>query len=150
MAGFKFRLESALRLRHLRTESERARLQELMAQRKRLENNLAALWQERDEAAAFVRTTDQPDAHDLRALSLFSIGVQQRAKTLERGIAQLASQIVDQKQRLLVAEREERCLSKLRDKRLAEWNAKAMREIEATAQELWLATHTTTREDPEG
>jgi flagellar export protein FliJ len=150
MAGFKFRLQSALRLRHLKTEAERARLQEMMAQQKRLENSLAALWRERDEAAAFVRSVDQPVAHDLRALSLFSIGVQNRARALEEGIEQLGAHINEQKQRLLVAERDERSLSKLRDKRFAEWNAKVMREIEATAQELWLATHTTSREDPEG
>ena len=143
MTHFKFRLDPALRLRHLRTESEQARLQELMAQQRRLENALAALKQERAEAADFVRSADQPVAQDLRALALFSLGLQGRERALEEGIVQMNAQIAEQKQQLLVAEREERSLSKLRDKRLAEWNVKAAREIEATAQELWLATHTT-------
>ena len=142
MTAFKFRLESALRLRSLRTEAERSRLQGLIAQKNRLEKSLASLWQERANAAEYVRSVNQPEAHDLRALALFSIGVKARAQQIEQSIADLGVQIAQQKQKLLVAERDERSLSKLRDKRLAEWNAKVMREIEATSQELWLAAHT--------
>jgi flagellar export protein FliJ len=146
MTSFKFRLESALRLRHLVTESARNRLQELIAQQKRLENSLAALDDERAQAVSFVRSANEPGAQDLRALSLFSLGLQGRRKALEEAIADMAAQIAEQKYRLLAAERDERSVLKLRDRRFAEWNLKVTREIEATSQELWLLTHTTSME----
>jgi hypothetical protein len=48
----------------------------------------------------------------------------------------------------LKAERDERCVQKLRDKRLAQWTARVQHEIEATAQELWLISHTRDKEGP--
>ena len=146
MTKFKFRLESALRLRHLETESARHRLQELIAQQKRLENSRTALDEERAAAAEFVRSANEPAAQDLRALSLFSLGLQGRRKALEEAIADITAQIAEQRRHLLAAEREERSILKLRDKRFAEWNLKVMREIETTSQELWLLAHTTSME----
>jgi len=142
MTAFKFRLEAALRLRRFETEQERSKLQSLIAQQQRLEKSLAALWQERDEAAEFVRSASEPVAQDVRALALFSIGLKSRARVLEDAIADLGRQVAEQKRKVLAAQRAERCLEKLREKRFAEWNLNVMHEIEATAQELWLAAHT--------
>ncbi|HLH01616.1 MAG TPA: hypothetical protein VKX25_02515 [Bryobacteraceae bacterium] len=140
--AFKFRLDPALRLRHLETEQERARLQELIAREKRLEKSLADLWQERTDAADFVRSSEEPGAQDVRALALFSIGLKARAKQFEDAIKAVGWQIVEQKRKVLAAERNERSLEKLKEKRQSEWNTKISREIEAASQELWLAART--------
>lgn len=143
---FKFRLDAALRIRHLRTERERARLGELNAQKKRVENMLAALFAERAGASEFVCEAPETGSGDLRALALFSLGLRARAKMLEEAIVDISAQVGQQQQRLLETERDERSILKLRDKRFAEWNVKLMREIEASSQELWLAARTTTME----
>ncbi len=145
MTKFTFRLEAALRLRHLQVETEFGRLQELIAQRNRVIKSLDSVGEERAEASAFVQHAQNPQSTDLRALSLFTLGLAARTKTLEQALAQNDSFILDQKNRLLKAQQDERSLSKLREKRLAEWNLAAEREIENTAQELWLFSHTTAK-----
>ncbi len=147
MTKFKFRLEAALRLRHMRVESETARLQDLFAQRKRLEQSLASIREERVSASAFVQAAQAPLAADLRALSLFTLGLEARTKTVREALSRAEKSITDQKQRLMKAEQDEQALSKLRAKRLAEWETQAQREIEITAQELWLFSHTTNKDD---
>lgn len=147
MTKFNFRLEAALRLRHMRVESETARLQDLFTQRKRLEQSLTSIREERTEASAFVQAAQPPSAGDLRALSLFTLGLEARTKTVREGLSRSERSITEQKQRLMKAEQDERALSKLRAKRFAEWESQAQREIETTAQELWLLSHTTNKDD---
>lgn len=142
MTKFKFRLEAALRFRRMRLETETARLQELLAQKHRLERSLADLREEGLAAFTFVEGAPNAGSQDLRALSLFGIGVTSRARTTEEAIERISTLITEQRERLLEAERAERVLSKLRTKRLGEWDLQNQREIEATAQELWLFSHT--------
>ena len=147
MTKFKFPLEAALRLRTMRVDSEKTKLQDLIAHRNRLQISLDSTRRERQDATAFVQSAAEPLTGDLRALSLFNIGLQARIQTLTEALARLDRSIAEQKQHLLKAERDERCIGKLRVKRLAEWNLQAEREIEATAQELWLFSHTTCKDD---
>ena len=149
MTKFKFRLESALRLRRLRVESERAKLQELLAQRDRLEKSRVALLAQRADASTFVQDAQGAGWGDLRTLSSFTIGLEMHAKTIREAVVRAESQIALQRSRLCQAEQDELCLSKLRAKRYTEWNLQFEREIEATAQELWLCAHTTKVEDSE-
>ena len=149
MTKFKFRLESALRLRRLRVEAERAKLQELTGQRDRLERSRVALQEQRADASTFVQNAQGAGWGDLRSLSSFTIGLEVHAKTIREAVARAEAQVEVQRKRLRLAEQEELCLSKLRDTRYAEWNLQFEREIEATAQELWLCGHTTKLEDSE-
>lgn len=147
MTKFNFRLEAALRLRHMRVEAETARLQDLFTQRKRLEQSLTSIGEERVLASVFVQAAQPPSAGDLRALSLFTLGLEARTKTVREGLSRAEKSIAEQKQRLTRAQQDERALSKLREKRFAEWESQARREIEATAQELWLFSHTTNKDE---
>ena len=149
MTKFAFRLEAALRLRHLQVETEFSRLQELTAHRNRLVKSLTSVGEERAEASKFVQQTENPQSTDFRALSLFTLGLNARTKNLEQALAQNEGLIAEQKIRLTKAQQDERSLSKLREKRFAEWNLAAEREIENTAQELWLFSHTTSKEEPD-
>jgi flagellar protein FliJ len=148
MSGFKFRLEPVLRLRQIQLESEQAKLQDLLSQRRRLEKSLSDIRDERTKACDFVHTTERTGGADLRALSSFTLGLAAHAKALAESINNIDQQIQSQRQALLKAERDGRCVQKLRDKRLTEWTARVQREIEATAQELWLFSHTRDKEGP--
>ena len=76
MTKFSFRLDGALRIRRLRVEAERAKLQTMLAQRTRWEKSRLALLAEREQAAEFVRQSPVTGAVDLRALSSFTLGLE--------------------------------------------------------------------------
>ena len=132
----------------MRVEAERARLQELIAQGHRLQKSLVSIEEERQEAAIFTQQSAALRGEHFRALSSFMVGWEGRKSAITRAIDQHERQIDQQKGRLLRSEQDERCLSKLRERRFGEWKDQVEREIEATAQELWLFSHTTNREDP--
>ncbi len=142
MTSFKFRLDAVLRLRQMQAEAETARLQELLAQSRALQKALLAAQDERLAAASFVHENKDVKTVDLRALSSFMLGLEARSKTLTDAIARVEQQILQQRKRLLKAQQAARALDKLRAKRLTEWKLASDREIEATAQELWLFAHT--------
>ena len=102
---------------------------------------MASVAEERVEAHAFVRTRPDAGSNDLRALSAFLLGSDARAAALRGSIERIDQTIARQRARVLVADRNERLLLKLREKRLAEWSAEQDRELETLAQESWLSTH---------
>ncbi|HEX4168870.1 MAG TPA: hypothetical protein VHZ55_25685 [Bryobacteraceae bacterium] len=148
MTKFIFRLDTALRLRQLKSEAEKAKLQEQINQKRRFEKSLAGLREERVEASTSIQASAAPGIGDLRALSAFTLGLEARAKTLREAIARTELQISEQRKRVLRAEQDALALSKLRLKRRSEWALEMEREIENTSQELWLCSHTKNKEDP--
>ncbi len=149
MQKFTFRLDTALRLRKLRADAETAKLQELFNHKRRFEILLSALQQERADASASIQQAPHTGAGDLRALSAFTLGLEARARTLREAIARNEVQTAEQKKRVIRAQQDELSLKKLREKRHSEWMAEAEREIENTAQELWLCSHTKNKEEPD-
>lgn len=141
MTKFHFRLASVLRLRELELAREREKLAALVAERTRLERSLASVAEERAEAHAFVRARPDAGSMEFRALSAFLLGSSARAAALRGSIERLDRAIAAQRERVLAADRNERLLVKLRDKRLAEWRAENDREMEILAQEAWLSVH---------
>lgn len=123
-------------------EAESEKLRNLMLQRQKLENSLTAAAQERIAACSSIQQPDGIRSTDLRALSSFILGIEARTQALSTALGRAENQIVEQRKRLLKIEQDERSLGKLRSKRLSEWNLQAAREIENTAQELWLLSHT--------
>jgi flagellar export protein FliJ len=143
MTKFQFRLDAVLRLRELELTVEREKLDQLLAERTRLERSLVSVAEERVEAHAFVRTRPDAGSTEFRALSAFLIGSDARAAALRQSIERLEQAIAGQRARVLVADRNERLLLKLKDKKLLEWRADNDRELETLAQEAWLSTHRT-------
>lgn len=123
-------------------EAESEKVHQLLVQRKKLENSLAAASEERIVAYAFVQQAEGVCSSDLRALSSFTLGLEVRTQTLSEALHRIDKQLEEQRKRLLKAEQDERSVSKLKARRLAEWNLQAEREIETMAQELWLLSHT--------
>jgi flagellar export protein FliJ len=141
MTKFEFRLDAVLRLRELELRVEREKLNQLLAERTRLERSLVSVAEERAEAHAFVRTRPDAGSTEFRALSAFLLGSDARAAALRGSIQRLEQAISEQRARVLVADRNERLLLKLKDKKLVEWRAENDRELETLAQESWLSTH---------
>jgi flagellar export protein FliJ len=141
MTKFQFRLDTVLRLRELELRVEKEKLNQMLAERTRLERSLVSVAEERAEAHAFVRTRPDAGSTEFRALSAFLLGSDARAAALRASIQRLEQVIAAQQARVLVADRNERLLLKLKEKKRAEWTAENDRELETLAQEAWLSTH---------
>ena len=140
MKNFVFRLESALRWRSTQLQLERAKLQSLQAEEHRLQQSLEALAEERREAAACL-TQPQLQALDLRSLSSYLVGAEVRASVLQEQIRKRTVLIQQQRERVILAERNLRLLEKLREKRHLEWKHELDREIASDADEAWLVAN---------
>jgi flagellar export protein FliJ len=137
MKKFEFRLASVLRLRETRLAAEKIKLQELLAERERLQKSLDSYEKEQKEALAWVQNTQDANSADLRALSAFLLGSKARRTTAQQALESCALDIQEQRVRLMQAERNQKLLLKLKDKRLASWQYDADRELELIAQEAW-------------
>ncbi|HEY3939202.1 MAG TPA: hypothetical protein VGL97_17355 [Bryobacteraceae bacterium] len=139
MQKFNFRLASVLRLREMKLAMEREKLQGLLNEAARLERSLAGLLDERKEALAFVQSHPEESHAGLRALSAFMLGSEARAAMLRDSLQGTQRLIADQRQRVMAADRNERLLLKLKEKKLADWRRQNDLELEALAQECWAA-----------
>jgi flagellar export protein FliJ len=143
MKKFSFRLASVLRLRHLQVTQEREKLERVLSEITRLEQSLASMAEERAEAVAFVHEQPSAESADFRALAAFLIGLDARARLLRTTLDQTRVLAANQRKSLMAADRNERLVLKLREKRLSEWRRENDAEIEAIAQESWSAARRT-------
>jgi flagellar export protein FliJ len=140
MKRFEFGLDSVLRLREIRLDAERRKLGQVTAEQDRLRRELVGLSQERVNAGDFLhRIPGGAGALELRAFSGFLLGCRARAALVRDRIEALERAILNQRQRVIAAEREVRLLEKLKDKKLQEWRRACDQELETVAQETWLA-----------
>jgi flagellar export protein FliJ len=145
MTKFHFRLASVLRLREVQLAVEEEKLQMLLGELARMERSLAAMSEERSAAIAFVQKQTGTGHAELRALSAFLLGTGARAAQLRETIQRTKSVAAEQRQRVTVAQRNERLLLKLKDAKLSEWQAQYDRELEVVAQETWRAVQNVLR-----
>lgn len=140
MQKFHFSLDSALSVRTVQLRSAEAKLKELLAGDQRLRKSLAMLAKDRAEASVYL-PQHSTDALAIRALSSYLLGIEMRRNQLSHTLKALAASIHEQRGVVAAVERAVKLLTKLRDKRYALWQLENNREIEALAQECWLATH---------
>jgi flagellar export protein FliJ len=141
MQKFRFRLDSVLRLRALRLTVERDKLGRILADAARLEQQLAALAAEREAAVEFVKNEPGTGSTELRSLAAYLLGYESRRPQLQKLVEAARVRVAEQRQRVIAADRDERLLLKLKDKRRAEWQTAADHELEILAQESWNAVH---------
>jgi len=140
MKVFHFRLERALRLRRAQMQAAEAKLKDLLGEELRIRESLATIAEERLEACCYVQREKTTNPIEMRALSAYLTGLQARAAKLQKILASKLEIIRDQRREILHLERNESLLSKLRDKKFADWQNETDREIETIAQEAWLAS----------
>lgn len=139
MKKFEFRLASVLRLRETQLTIEKNKLQQLFAERQQLEKNLRSIEEERREAGGWVQMMTEPTSSDLRSLSAFLLGSKARESVVLNAIASCNAEIDTQRQKTLLAERNEKLLLNLKAKRLKEWQYQFDKELGLIAEEAWQA-----------
>jgi hypothetical protein len=107
-----------------------------LAQQERALVNMAT---ERVAAIAFVQNQTSTGSAELRSLSAFLLGTSVRAATLRDSIVRIKKIAEEQRRRVSLAQRNERLLLKLKEKKLAIWQAQTDRELQVVAQEAWTA-----------
>jgi hypothetical protein len=137
---FEFRLDSALRWRDTQLQVERGKLNALLSDEARLKQSLETLGSERRSALECL-AKEQVFSLDLRSLSSYLVGAEARATLLQEQIRKRGQSLAEQRDRVVQAERNVKLLLKLREKRQLEWKAGVEREIEANAEESWLAVN---------
>ena len=141
MQKFRFRLDSVLRLRTLRLSQEQDKLGRFMAEAQRLEKAVAGLEAERTAAIEFVKKEPGTGNTELQALAAYLLGYEGRTEKLKKSLETARLKVAEQRQRVIAADRDERLLLKLKEKRKTEWQAEADHELEILAQESWNSVH---------
>jgi len=147
MKAFRFPLQRVLEWRslQLRVEEEKlAALQQQLTSLLQLREKLAAA-RNRSESHLFASGTAA--GSELQSWALYQARLAKQQELLETQLAQCEKLIVEQRQRLLKARTDHRVLEQLKERRLRQWVYLNDREVEDTANEVYLAKWT--REDLE-
>ena len=139
MTSFRFPLKKVLDWRRVQLGVEEARYKQQAAE-------LAGLDRERAELeAAGIRTEVQVRAwnpvagHELGALDAFRAHVKARETEIALRRMESARKLGEQQKVMLEARRRCRLLERLEERRLAEWRAACAHELDALAEESYLA-----------
>jgi len=147
MKAFRFPLQRVLEWRslQLRVEEEKlAALQQQLTSLLQLREKLAAA-RNRSESHLFASGTAA--GSDLQSWALYQARLVKQQEILKGQLAQCEKLILEQRQRLLKARTDHRVLEQLKERRLRQWVYLNDREVEDTANEVYLAKWT--REDLE-
>jgi flagellar FliJ protein len=139
MKRFLFALEGALRWRQRRLEQEESRLRSLAAERDALRERIRQIGEARRGAERELLGQASIPAEDLAALEAYRLRLARERARLEQAEADCEGRLAAQRERVLEARRDVRVIEKLRERRLAEWQAEADRELEGLAAEVFLA-----------
>jgi flagellar export protein FliJ len=136
---FKFSFERAMDWREKKAEQERLELQRLNDVRTTLERRQDDLASAADQASRSLSEASHVSGADLRHTAAYLASVRTTAHDLQKLHAQCKSDIDVQTQRCLVADRDHKLLSRLKDQRFAAWQYEYNRESEQAAAEAWQA-----------
>ncbi len=139
MKRFRFTLEPVLHLRRLQLEQEQAAIETLHAKRRAIESETAALESETGEARSVVAGSASVEARDLYALAIYLPQAGRYREDLRRRLADCRARIEVQQERFALAGRRVKLLEHLEEARRGDWRKAFEREMELSAQELYLA-----------
>jgi len=139
MKSFEFPLEKVLDLRRKQLKTEetqfRQRLRELAdIDRRRAEYEAAGAAAEQQ-----VRGWNPLFGRELHALGSFRLHTKQQELDLAQPRAECQQRVAAQQKAMLEARRRVRLLERIRERRMAEWQAECDREIEQLASESYLS-----------
>lgn len=139
MKKFRFALDKLRQLREARLESERVRLNGLLAERREVERRRAELEEEEMQAMGEVRLKHVVEAQELTALDCFRRFARVERGRLQSALAALDGRIEQQRRTLLEARRQVEALNSLRERKLEAWRREMDRETENAIAELVIA-----------
>jgi hypothetical protein len=139
MKTFRFPLERVLAWRHAQLDREEQLLKQLRGSLAALENAGRELALALTRAAAGLPGLAPLDARDCFAMAGYQAHVRGQQQVLRARRRDCERRIEEQQERWLELRRQVRLLERLKERRLAEWQAGADREIEELAGESYLA-----------
>jgi hypothetical protein len=139
MQAFEFSLRRALDWRKTQLELEENKLRQLAAALEELALAAVRLDLAKGRAEQTVRECRAVEAGDLWALAAYRQRLMAERQALDARREAGARQVTAQRQVVLAAQRRCRLLEKLADRRRAEWQREADRELESLAAESYLA-----------
>jgi len=139
MSSFHFRLQKVLAWRRTQLELEDAKLKRQIAVVAELDRVRAELEATAIRSEVEVRNWSPLAGQDLAALAGYHVHVQNREKDLATRRREALQQLEAQQQAMLEARRRCRLLERLEQRRHAEWQAAADREVEQLAAEAYLS-----------
>jgi hypothetical protein len=139
MRAFRFPLRQALAWRRTQLEVEEDKLRRLAAALEELALAAVKLDLVKARAEQSVRQAAALDAGDLWALAAYRRRLIAELRDLARRRRECEAQIAAQRRCVLEAQRQCRLLEKLEERRRAEWQLAADREMESLAAESFLA-----------
>lgn len=139
MKRFHFSLERVREWREKQVAVEEAKLERLMAGRNHLLAQIEELESERRANDGAVLHSSGADSFTLQALDEFRRFSRYRRAELDRAIAACDRQALEQRQRILEAQRKVRLLDKLRERKRRSWDLEFEKELAAEAAEAFLS-----------
>jgi len=139
MTAFRFRLEKVLAWRRTELDLAEAAFRREAAALAGLDRLAAELEARGIRAEVEVRDWQTLAGRDLAALSGFRVYLERRGRELAQQRDAQARKLAECRQALLEARRRCRLLERLRERRLADWQAAESRELQQTAAESYLA-----------
>jgi flagellar export protein FliJ len=140
MTRFRFRLERVLAWRGTQLELAEAAFQRQTAAVAELDRARAALDAAGIRTEMAVRRWEQVTGSDLAALDAFRADLHRRQAAVDAQRSAAREQLEARRAEMLEARRRCRLLERLKERRLAEWNAEADREIEQLAGEMAISS----------
>jgi flagellar export protein FliJ len=138
MKKFHFPLARVIDWRRAQARLEEAKLEALYAELRALEEAANALARDRDEAEKNIASRGATGADLIRLGDFHRFTLAERAR-LEAQRAECARRLAAQMETLAARRRDLRLLERLKEQKLAAWNAGLNREIDAQAEESYLA-----------
>ncbi|HWZ29756.1 MAG TPA: hypothetical protein VNX18_00380 [Bryobacteraceae bacterium] len=139
MKKFSFPLGRVLDWRETQAIIEESKLERLYAELRVIDANEAALIRQRDESNRALLAAPATTGADLAALDTFRRFTAAEHVRLEQRRVDCSKRIAAQIQTLALKRREVRLLERLKARRFAAWNQEFNREIDAQADEAYLA-----------
>lgn len=139
MKRFTFTLDRVRQWREKQLALEDAKLEKLFSEKTLIEQSRELLERESQESAVAVSRSTAITASDLQALDRFRRYVAGQRSVFAAKVADCERRIAAQHGACTEARRKVELLDKLKEKKLKSWNEELAREIEAQAQEAYLA-----------
>jgi flagellar export protein FliJ len=139
MTRFQFRLQRVLEWREKQLELEDLRFKRQMAEIASLDRSRTELQSAGLQAELQLRSSAVVCGRDLSALAGYRRFVQMRGREIAAQRAQAQKRLEAQQTVMLEARRRCRLMERLKERRLAEWQAACDRELDQLASESYLA-----------
>jgi flagellar protein FliJ len=139
MKAFEFRLQRIADFRRQQSDVAKSRLQMLLGEMQRLEEERRSLEEQRHESRSSVTGRNDAKGEDFFALASFQEYLGRRMKELSQKESDLAAKIEKQRDAVVEAERKVKLLDRLKERKFQEWRAASDRELDDLAADSHMA-----------